>query len=179
MIKNDAAKAEAASTGTKKKSKGKKKDAVADELPLTRVDICEEAWDEGFRPPYLFGYWRTVIADANEKKRLLVGDQAIMELLISLADETDDKKLAFRYVLALILMRKKLLRHNGIDRREDSDGDGPVQDWWKFTPKVDVTKGHFGKWDNDVALEVLDPHIDASQIAGVTDQLSQILDLGL
>jgi hypothetical protein len=92
-------------------------------------------------------------------------------------DATEDKQLAFRYVLALILLRKKLLRHDGIDRREQEDG--PVQDWWTFTPKVDIEKGHFGKWNEDQTIEVLDPHITPDEIAGVTEQLGQVLELDI
>ncbi|MEO0474429.1 MAG: hypothetical protein AAF085_00470 [Planctomycetota bacterium] len=148
------------------------------ELPMLRVDVSADAWEESaFRPPYLFGFWRTEVPEPNEKKKLLVGDAAIQELMLSMEDATEDKQLAFRYVLALILLRKKLLRHDGIDRREQDDG--PVQDWWQFTPKLDIAKGHFGKWSEDGKFEVLDPHITEDEIAGVTDQLGQVLELDL
>jgi len=149
------------------------------EPPLIRIDLSKESWESGFRPPHLFGYWRTLVPEPNEKKKLLVGNAAIQDLLINLAEVQEPKQLAFRYVLALILLRKKLLRHDGIDRREDPDGDGPVQDWWRFTTKLDINKGHFGKWNDDLTLQVLDPHIDAKQITGVTEQLGQVLELDL
>ena len=147
------------------------------ELPMLRVDVCAEAWESNFRPPHLFGFWRTEVPEPNEKKKLLVGDAAIQELMLSMEDATENKQLAFRYVLALILLRKKLLRHDGIDRREQEDG--PVQDYWQFTPKLDIDKGHFGKWNEDGKFEVLDPHITSDEIAGVTEQLGQVLELDL
>jgi hypothetical protein len=148
------------------------------ELSMLRIDVSEEAWEENdFRPPYLFGFWRTEVPEPNEKKKLLVGDAAIQELMLSMEDATEDKQLAFRYVLALILLRKKLLRHDGIDRREQDDG--PVLDYWQFTPKLDIAKGHFGKWNEDNQFEVLDPHITEDEIAGVTEQLGQVLELDL
>ncbi|MBX2851303.1 MAG: hypothetical protein KTR15_06120 [Phycisphaeraceae bacterium] len=148
------------------------------ELPMLRIDVSADAWeDNAFRPPYLFGFWRTEVPEPNEKKKLLVGDAAIQELMLSMEDATEDKQLAFRYVLALILLRKKLLRHDGIDRREQDDG--PVQDHWQFTPKLDIGKGHFGKWNEDNKFEVLDPHITEDEISGVTEQLSQVLELDL
>lgn len=152
------------------------------ELPMLRVDVCARAWEEeNFRPPHLFGFWRTEVPEPNEKKKLLVGDAAIQDLMLSMEDATETKQLAFRYVLALILMRKKLLRHDGIDRREqdEASGGGPVQDYWQFTPKVDIAKGHFGKWNEDASFEVLDPHITEQEIAGVTEQLGQVLELDL
>lgn len=148
------------------------------ELPMLRIDVSADAWEGSeFRPPYLFGFWRAEVPEPNEKKKLLVGDAAIQELMLSMDDATENKQLAFRYVLALILLRKKLLRHDGIDRRESDDG--PVQDWWQFTPKLDIAKGHFGKWNEEMQFEVLDPHITEDEIAGVTDQLGQVLELDL
>ena len=152
------------------------------ELPMLRIDVSAQAWeDSDYRPPHLFGFWRTEVPEPNEKKKLLVGDAAIQELMLSMEDATEDKQLAFRYVLALILLRKKLLRHDGIDRREqeESSGGGPVQDYWQFTPKLDIAKGHFGKWNPDAKFEVLDPHITEDEIAGVTEQLGQVLELDL
>lgn len=147
------------------------------ELSMLRVDVSAEAWESGFRPPHLFGFWRAEVPEPNEKKKLLVGDAAIQELMLSMEDATENKQLAFRYVLALILLRKKLLRHDGIDRREQEDG--PVQDYWQFTPKLDIDKGHFGKWNPDAKFEVLDPHITEDEIVGVTEQLGQVLELDL
>lgn len=148
------------------------------ELPMLRIDVGADAWeDNAFRPPYLFGFWRAEVPEPNEKKKLLVGDAAIQELMLSMDEATEPKQLAFRYVLALILLRKKLLRHDDIDRREQADG--PVQDWWQFTPKLDIAKGHFGKWNTDGKFQVLDPHITEDEIVGVTEQLGQVLELNL
>lgn len=148
------------------------------ELPMLRIDVSADAWeDQDFRPPHLFGFWRTEVPEPNEKKKLLVGDAAIQELMLSMDEATEAKQLAFRYVLALILLRKKLLRHDGIDRREQEEG--PVQDYWQFTPKLDIAKGHFGKWNEQAGFEVLDPHITEGEIAGVTEQLGQVLELDL
>ena len=69
--------------------------------------------------------------------------------------------------------------YDGTEALDDPDGDGPVQQWWLFTPKVDVTKGHFGKWNEDDELRVLDPQLDESQIAEVTEQLGEVLEAEL
>ncbi|MEM9296321.1 MAG: hypothetical protein AAGA57_11000, partial [Planctomycetota bacterium] len=36
------------------------KSASVGGLALQRVDVSAEAWAEGYRPPGLFGYWKTV-----------------------------------------------------------------------------------------------------------------------
>ena len=67
------------------------------ELPMLRIDVSSEAWEDSeFRPPYLFGFWRAEVPEPNEKKKLLVGDAAIQELLLSMEDAKEFKQLAFR-----------------------------------------------------------------------------------
>lgn len=150
-----------------------------DELGMKRLDVSLVAWDDGFRPPHLFSYWKTTVPEANAKKKMFVDDAVLLNLLRRLEDATEPQRLAFRFVVALILMRKKLLRYDATERRDDPQGDGPVQEWWQFTPKLDVTKGHFGKWKEDESLSVLDPRLDESQIEQVTTQLGEILEAEL
>lgn len=152
---------------------------AGDDLGMRRVDVSSAAWDRGFRPPHLFSFWKTQVPDANAKKKMFVDDAVLLNLLRRLEEATERQRLAFRYVVALILMRKKLLRYDGTERRDDPQGDGPVQEWWQFTPKLDVTKGHFGKWNEDETLSVLDPRLDESQIEQVTSQLGEILEAEL
>lgn len=152
---------------------------AGDQLGMRRVDVSSEAWEKGFRPPHLFSYWKTHVPDVNEKKSMFVDDAVLLNLLRRLEDATEPQRLAFRYVVALILMRKKLLRYDGTEKRDDPDGDGPVQEWWQFTPKLDVSKGHFGKWNEEETLSVLDPRLDEAQIEQVTSQLGEILEAEL
>jgi len=156
-----------------------------DELGMKRLDVSAAAWDEGFRPPHLFSYWKTTVPEASDKKKMFVDDGVLLNLLRRLEDATEPQRLAFRFVVALILMRKKLLRYDATERRDDQapgKDDGPNsggQEWWQFTPKLDVTKGHFGKWNEDEQLSVLDPRLDETQIEQVTTQLGEILEAEL
>ncbi len=149
---------------------------AGDQLGMKRLDVSDKAWGDGYRPPHLFSFWKTQIPEANEKKKLFVDDAVLLNLLRRLEDATEPQRLAFRYVVALILMRKKLLRYDRTEKRDDPHGDGPVQEWWHFTPKVDASKGHFGKWAEGETLHVLDPRLDESQIEQVTSQLGEILE---
>jgi hypothetical protein len=154
--------------------------SAAAALGMQRLDVSQEAWDKGYRPGRLFSYWKTTVRQPNEKKRLFVDDTVLMNLLVRLEDATEPQRLAFRYVLALILMRKKLLRFDGGERRTvEEDGESREQEWWTLTPKQDVTKGHFGKWADDQTLNVLDPQLDEAQIEQVTHQLGEILEAEL
>lgn len=149
-------------------------------LGMCRLDVSIEAWEGGFRPDGLFSYWKSTVPEPNEKKKMFVDDAVLMNLLERLADATEPDRLAFRYVLALILMRKKLLRYDGNDpRTAEVDGQEVEQTWWKLTPKLDLAKGPLGKWHPDVQLEVLDPKLDESRIEQVMTQLGEILQAEL
>ncbi len=88
---------------------------------LKRLDVSMHAWEQGHRPQELFCFWRSTVPEPGRKKRLFVDDAVLMNLLDRLADTDKPQRLAFRFVLALILMRKKLLRY---DRTEHRPGPG-------------------------------------------------------
>src|SRR5690606_24010444 len=76
-----------------------------DSEELRRIDFSMEAWDEGARPRGLFGFWRGVVPAAGAKKQVLIDDEAVLDLFEQLSSATDDRRVAFRFVLALILVR--------------------------------------------------------------------------
>ncbi len=142
-------------------------------LGLRRLDVSLQAWEENQRPPRLFSHWRTVVPHPNEKKKLFVDDGVLMNLFARLADTTQPDRLAFRFVLGLILMRKKMLRYDRSQQQTDQAGN-PVE-VWRLTPKLDVTKGPMGKWNEEEQLTLFNPHLDDAAIAQVTQQLTEIL----
>ena len=166
--------------------------AAGDDLGMRRVDVSVEAWRDGYRPAGLFSYWKTQVPEPNQKKKLFVDDAVLLNLLRRLEDATEPQRLAFRYVVALILLRKKLLRFDGTERRpapapdasppEASDPSGGATGqavdacWWLFTPKLDPSKGHLGKWNEEETLAVLDPRLDVSRIEQITHQLGEIVE---
>ncbi len=138
-------------------------------LGLSRVDVSLEAWEGGYRPRGVFCYWKTTVPEPTQKRRLFVDDAVLMNLLRRLEGDASPRRLAFRFVLALILMRKRLLRYDHTQRRGDDS-------WWLLTPKLDLSKGPMGKWDEGQSLEILDPHLTEAEIEGVTQELGQVLD---
>ncbi len=160
----------------------------SDAVGMKRVDVSTDAWNKGYRPPGLFSFWKTTVPDRAAKKKLFVDDAVLLNLLRRLEDTQEPQRLNFRYVVALILMRKKLIR---LDRTElvtvtpphadaeQSEASGNTLEYWHFTPKLDVTKGHFGKWDDANTLRVLDPKLDEDGMRQVTEQLGEILEAEL
>ncbi len=150
-------------------------------LGLRRLDVSMDAWQLGNRPDRMFGYWKATVAQPNEKKRLFVDDSVLLSLFRQLADTDEPDRLAFRFVLGLILMRKKLLQYEGSERRpisQDADGaadgnaasaggDGTAEHW------LLKVKGE------DERLEMLNPHLDEDRIRQVTEQLGEVLEAEL
>jgi len=168
-------------TAEAKPSKQSPQGAAARALGLKRLDFSAEAWEQGHRPEHLFSYWRSTVPEPTQKKTSLFVDNAVLlNLLHRLADTEDGQRLAFRYVLALILMRKKMIRYDGSVRRSATiDGETVDAAWWRCTPKLDPNKGPMSKWDENETIEVLDPDLDESRIQEVTAQLGEILEAEL
>jgi hypothetical protein len=130
---------------------------------LKRLDVSLEAWQGGSRPPGLFGYWRSIVPAKGQKRQLFVDDGVLVDLFVRLGEANEVRRQAFRFVLGLILMRKKLLRYEGCESRVGPDG--AAQEWWKVT-----LKGQDGTW------ELLDPKLAEQQVREVTEQLGEIFE---
>ena len=130
---------------------------------LERRDYSIAAWEAGARPERLFSFWRTLVADPGERRKLLVDDEVLMDLLHRLADDERPQRVAFRFVIALILMRKRQLRFVG--RAGGSGPDDPPR--WRFRPR--------GAAPEDPPLDVVDPQLGDEDVRELTAQLGEIL----
>lgn len=83
---------------------------VESEQGLERRDFSAEYWEDA--KPQVFCFWRSRLASPDEKKELFVSDEMLMAFFERLANETDTEKLNFRFVLALVLMRKRRLKYD-------------------------------------------------------------------
>jgi hypothetical protein len=73
-----------------------------------RKDYSERAWQGP--PDGALGFWRSRVVEGQSARRPPVDDDLLMACLQRLESESDSTKIAFRYVLALLLMRRKRLR---------------------------------------------------------------------
>jgi hypothetical protein len=122
-----------------------------------RLDIATTAWPD-FDRKDIVGFWQTTMPAAEHKKKVFVDDEVLCELFERLKDTEEPAKLNFRFVLGLILMRKKLLIYDG-SRSEEG------RDIWTL---------HFkGKEDK---LDLIDPKLNESAMTEVSQQLGQILN---
>jgi hypothetical protein len=124
-------------------------------------DKCTESLDEETTAAVLCK-WRTIAPHPEEKKKLLVNDDLLVNLFERLAETTEPSKINFRYVLALVLMRKKILIYD----RMGKDDEG--REVWSM---------HFkGSGDSPQEQLVIDPKLTEDQIAEVSDSLGEIME---
>jgi len=138
---------------------GEKYFAAIRETPsgIERLDISSECWQD-FAREGLLAYWQTVAARAEEKKKVFVDDEVLCTLFERLADATEPVKIHFRFVLGLILMRKRLVIYESARHEEG-------RDVWVVRMK--------GKEER---LDLTDPKLNEQQVAEVSQQLGQILN---
>ena len=123
-----------------------------------RVDISMDAWPD-FDRANVLAFWQTHLPVPEQKaKKLFVDDAVLCELFERLSDTTEPAKLNFRFVLGLILMRKRMLVYENTKHAEEKE-------FW-----VVRFKGREAK------LDLLNPHLDESQVVEVSQQLSEILN---
>lgn len=134
--------------------------------PFARLDYSVDAWQQGLRPDRLFSFWRTTVPEPNSKKRLFVDDELLMNVFERLAGDDRPQRTAFRFVIALILMRKKLLKYAGRQLRGE-------REVWLLTPRVPADA------PQPAPFEVANPKLADDDIRAVSDQLSEILNADL
>jgi hypothetical protein len=122
-----------------------------------RLDISLDCWGT-FDRKDLIAFWQTIIPLHEAKKKLFVDDQVLCELFERLKDTEEPAKLNFRFVLGLILMRKRMLVYES--SREENG-----RDLW--------TVRFRGREDR---LDLLNPRLNEQQVVEVSQQLSDILN---
>ena len=127
---------------------------------LERLDFSRDAWESGARPEpprRVFASWRGVMPDRDAKAHALIDDESLIDLVTQLEGVSEPRRVAFRYVLALILVRRRLLRSEG-------STSGALM--------VRVSRpGH----EPGPPMRIEEPALDTGAIADVTEQLSEIV----
>jgi hypothetical protein len=121
-----------------------------------RVDVSMPAWPDFDRKDVL-AFWQTTMPKHEAKKKLFVDDEVLCQLFERLADVQEPAKLNFRFVLGLILMRKRIVLYE-TTRQEEG------RDVWVVRLK--------GREDR---LDLVDPKLTEAQVAEVSQQLGDIL----
>ena len=131
-----------------------------DDDGLERRDYSAAAWNAAEPLAGVFSFWKTTVPDPDAKQRVLVDDAVLLDLFESLSGEAQRRRVAYRFILCLILMRKRLLRYVG--RRGDGE-----DEQWLMLPK--------GAPPGTARIEVTNPHLTDEDVRELTDQLSEVL----
>jgi hypothetical protein len=132
---------------------------VETEEGLERRDFSVAFWEA--QKPEVFCFWRTKLPHPEEKKKVFVDDEMLMAFFERLTDETEPERLNFRFVLALILMRKRRLKYEAT--KEEAG-----QEVW--TLRVVGEKR---------CVDVINPHLEEEQIEQLSEQMGQVLHADL
>ena len=92
---------------------------VQTEDRFQRRDFSQEYWQN--EKPQVYCYWKTTMPHPQQKKKFFIDDQMLMAFFDRLAEETDQEKINFRFVLAMILMRKKRLKYESTKKRDEKE----------------------------------------------------------
>ncbi|MHC4075625.1 MAG: hypothetical protein ACYSRR_05040 [Planctomycetota bacterium] len=126
---------------------------------LQRRDFSVDYWQG--QKPQVYCYWKTKLPSPDQKKKIFVDDDMLIAFFERLAAETEQEKINFRFVLMLILMRKRKLKYDS-SRIEDD-----IEIW-----RLKVT-------GENSFVEVINPHLNEEQIEQLSSQLGQILQVDL
>ncbi len=126
---------------------------------LQRRDFCADYWES--EKPNVFCYWRSKLPHPDQKKQIFVDDEMLMAFFERLENETGQEKVNFRFVLALILMRKRRLKYDAT-RVENA------KEIWRLR----IVGGK-------EIVEVTNPHLDEEQVEQLSSQIGQILQTDL
>ena len=108
-----------------------------------------------------FSFWKTRSPVKDKGPKKFVDDGVILNFFMRLQNEHDQLKRNFRYVLGLLLMRKRVLKFKDVERGEG--GEALVL----YSPRE----------QEDYRVYI--PQLTEEEIAQVTDEVGQILNVQL
>ena len=133
---------------------------VETEEGLQRRDFCANYWQA--EKPEVFCYWKTKLPSGDEKKQIFVDDEMLMAFFERLEGEREQEKINFRFVLALVLMRKRRLKYDSTRIEDDKE-------IWRL--RIVGSDKEF--------VEMINPRLDEEQIGQLSSQIGEILRVDL
>jgi hypothetical protein len=129
--------------------------------PLVRRDYIESEWEQGVRPPpaEVFAAWRMTMPEPGKRSSPLIGNEELLDLFMQMGDRQGERAAAFRYLLALILLRKRLLRSEG------PGGQGVLR----------VRVATRASEEPGPVIEVADPQLDDSRIVEAMEEIGAVM----
>lgn len=125
---------------------------------FVRKDYCLPCWERAKAEGGMFSFWKTVVPPKEHKRRLFADDEVLLDFFYRLENAQEEQRRHFFYLLGLILMRKRILKFEDIERSND-------QEFLLLRlPR------------EDRVFRVPNPKLTDEQIEALKDQLSEVLD---
>jgi hypothetical protein len=128
---------------------------IDDGATLTRKDYSLQAWQGP--PEGAFSFWQGRLPAGTAPRRPPIDDDILLECFARLEGELEPGKVSFRYVLALLLVRRKRLRLEDV-RQEDGQ---------EVLSLRDARTG--------ARHQVIDPGLPDDELEAVQDEVFQLL----
>ena len=124
-----------------------------------RNDFCPDCWDACDKET-VYSFWRSKVSENKEPPKTKINIDAIFDLFLKLenAGDEDIAKRNLRFVLALYLMRKKILKL----KSSKVLGDSEIMTFKAPNEKKDI--------------ELHNPNLEAEQIEQITNDVKTLFD---
>lgn len=123
---------------------------------FVRTDYAASAWPGP--PSHAIAYWTGQVPSADRPHKPVVNDELLTDCFTRLAGTTEPNQIRFRYVVALLLMRRKRLKFD--DAKRDADGR-------EYLVLRDAKSGD--------RFDVIDPQLGEDETKGVQDEVFRVL----
>lgn len=127
---------------------------------FVRRDYSADAWESGARPAGLVCFWRTTAPAPDERRRLLVDDDTLVELFDRLEGDDRPQRRAYRWLVCLILLRKRMLRQVRVEREGDDE-------WWLVQKR--------GAEEGTPPIRVPNPRIKDEDLQELAEHLGEVM----
>lgn len=120
-----------------------------------RQDYSSESW--AGPPPNAFSFWAGLVPASEASKRPRFDDDLLADCFARLEGQTEPSRLSFRYVVALLLMRRKRLKFDEAKKVDDRE----------VLCVRDVRTG--------TQHQVVNPRLTEDEMASVQDEVFKVL----
>lgn len=131
---------------------------------LQRADYCDSCF-QGKRPADVFYFWKATPKAANgaKKQRPAIDMDNVLEFFKRLEGDASPQRIAFRYILALMLSRKKMLAAG--EKKKDDQGQ-VVQNYREKNAGAET-----------LIHAVVEPELSEEEIQGLSSELGVLLGI--
>lgn len=123
---------------------------------FVRTDYAAENWPGP--PDNAIAYWTGRVPPTDRPQKPVINDELLLDCFSRLADAVEPNQIRFRYVVSLLLMRRKRMKFE--DAKRDANGQ-------------DVLVLRDAKTGD--RFEILDPRLNEDETASVQDEVFQML----